>query len=314
MTEAVLPQVFIDRLVKIAGEEFKSSIIKAISAPRPAIWRVNTLKTTPQEALAKIKDFDANISYKLISDNILQLNQKDHALLLESPLVAQGLLYAQGRSSLLAVEILDPKPGEHVLDLCAAPGSKTTYIALRMGNEGVIVANEPVRNRFFRLKAVVELMGAGVTLSMKDGRIFKPGLDLFDRVLVDAPCSSEGRFRLEEPESFAYWNARKIKEMSHKQKGLLLNASRLVKPGGVLVYATCTYAPEENEAVVDWFLRKSEGKFVIEPIEQDLPRQAPLLTWEKRTFDPCLQHTLRVMPTDIWEGFFITKFVCVKKS
>ena len=83
---------------------------------------------------------------------------------------------------------------------------------------------------------------------------------------MDAPCSCEGRFIINEPKSFAYWSVRKIKEMSHKQKGLLLNASRLLRPGGILVYATCTFAPEENEEVVDWFLRKTDGRFELVPI------------------------------------------------
>jgi 16S rRNA (cytosine1407-C5)-methyltransferase len=129
-----------------------------------------------------------------------------------------------------------------------------------MNNEGILVANEPIRGRFYKLKSVLQLTGAKATLSMVDGRRFrvKEG-GLFDRVLVDAPCSAEGRFKEDEPKTYAYWSTRKIREMAHKQKGLLLNASRLVKTGGILLYSTCTFAEEENEEVVDWFAKKAQG-------------------------------------------------------
>ena len=115
-----------------------------------------------------------------------------------------------------------------------------------------------------------------------DGRRFRVKEQLFDRILVDAPCSSEGRFKYDNPKSYAYWNLRKIKEMAHKQKGLLLNASRLLKPGGVLVYSTCTFAQEENEEVVDWFAKKSQSMQ--------------------------FQSMQRIYPDGRMEGFFIAKW------
>ena len=116
---------------------------------------------------------------------------------------------------------------------------------------------------------MLELTGAKAQIASTDGRRLRAHDGLYDRILVDAPCSCEGRFIINEPKSFAYWSVRKIKEMSHKQKGLLLNASRLLGPGGILVYATCTFAPEENEEVVDWFLRKTDGRFELTPIRID---------------------------------------------
>ncbi len=126
--------------------------------------------------------------------------------------------------------VLDPRPGQRVLDLCAAPGSKTSQIAMHMNNQGLLKANEPVRQRLYRLKSVLQLTGAKAQISSTDGRRLKEHEGLYDRILVDAPCSCEGRFIIDEPKSFAYWSVRKIKEMSHKQKGLLLNASRLLDP------------------------------------------------------------------------------------
>jgi 16S rRNA (cytosine1407-C5)-methyltransferase len=132
----------------------------------------------------------------------------------------------------------------------------------------------------------------------------------FDRILVDAPCSCEGRFIIHEPKSFAYWSLRKIKEMSHKQKGLLLNASRLLAPDGVLVYATCTFAPEENEEVVDWFLRKTDGRFELTPMQIEGVKTYPCLTqWHKRSYDLRIRNAVRILPDERMEGFFIAKFM-----
>ena len=115
---------------------------------------------------------------------------------------------------------------------------------------------------------------------------------------------------MNEPKSFAYWSVRKIKEMSHKQKGLLLNAGRLLSPGGILVYATCTFAPEENEEVVDWFLRKTDGRFELTPMRIDGVRTYPCLTqWQKRTYDIRIKDAARILPDERMEGFFIAKFI-----
>ena len=230
--------------------------------------------------------------------------------LLKSDLVNDGRLYAQGLESMLPVIVLDPRPNERVLDLCAAPGSKTSQIAMHMNNQGFLKANEHIYKRVYKLKSVLELTGAKAVISSTDGRRLKEHSDLYDRVLVDAPCSCEGRFIIDQPKSFAYWSVRKIKEMSHKQKGLLLNASRLLKPGGTMVYATCTFAPEENEEVLDWFLRKSEYPFELIPIAIEGVRSYPCLShWHKRFFDPRISNALRIWPDGRMEGFFIAKFI-----
>lgn len=153
-------------------------------------------------------------------------------------------------------------------------------------------------------------MGAeNIDLRLMDGRRFQARGQLFDRILVDAPCSSEGRFRFEDKKTFAYWSLRKIKEMVEKQRGLLLNASRLLKPGGVMVYSTCTFAPEENEGVVDWLLRKTEGRLKVDEIGfQDIPRYPAVAEWQNKVYNKQVQNCLRVLPGKQMDGFFITKF------
>ncbi len=281
-----------------------------IFEPRPyQSFRINTLKISVAEALSLLNRAKVDFQKVNFCPYAIIVGTSAARELLNSELVNDGLLYAQGLESILAVMVLDPRPHQRVLDLCAAPGSKTSQIAMLMQNKGFLKANEPIRQRRYRLKAVLQLTGAQARISSTDGRRLKEHEVLFDRVLVDAPCSCEGRFKNNEPKSFAYWSLRKIKEMSHKQKGLLLNASRLLGPGGILVYATCTFAPEENEEVVDWFLRKTEGRFELTPMHIDGIRTYPCLTqWHKRTYDIRIRDAARILPDERMEGFFIAKF------
>lgn len=301
-----LPILFIERINTIFSNSF--DVQKAFSPRAWKSFRINTLKTSRQEAWDQLNLM--SISFQVLDwylDAFI-VSTDDAKRLLQSSLAEEGKIYAQGLESMLSVWVLDPKPNEKILDLCAAPGSKTSQIAAWMNNEGDITANEPITQRFFRLKSVLELTGSKAQLKRQDGRYFRSS-ELYDRVLVDAPCSSEGRFVLDDPKSFAYWSLRKIQEMAHKQKGLLLNAGRLLKPGGVLVYSTCTFAPEENEAVVDWFLRKSQDEFYLEPMELPFVKRYHLTSiWGRKEFDHDLSPCLRIFPNEFMEGFFIARF------
>ena len=167
------------------------------------------------------------------------------------------------------------------------PGSKVSQTAAMMHNEGRLICVETIPNRYYKLRAVARLLGAeNIDFILKDGRRFRPREDLFDKILVDAPCSTEGRFHTANKKSWRFWSGRKIKEMVRKQKGLLLTASRLLTPGGILVYATCTFAPEENETVIDWLLRKTEGTLNIIPVPlpADIGVYPALREWKGKTF------------------------------
>jgi 16S rRNA (cytosine1407-C5)-methyltransferase len=306
-----LPSLFLDRLKNIlpAGHDLEHCFLP----PQKKSFRINTLKARPQDIKEQLSSRHVEFEEVPWYPAAVLVPASMAGLALDTDLHREGKIYAQGLESMLAVMALDPQPGETVLDLCAAPGSKTTQIAAHMGNHGRLIANEPVRGRFFRLKAVVELLGAQAELKMADGRRFNGHSEAFDRILVDAPCSSEGRFGQDDPKSYAYWSVRKIHEMAHKQKGLLLHASRLLKPGGVLVYATCTFAPEENEAAVDWLLRKAEGRLSLEPVAfKDIPDYPALTAWNGRPFDERTSGCLRVLPAGPMEGFFIARFKCLE--
>jgi NOL1/NOP2/sun family putative RNA methylase len=302
-----LPEAFELRLKEILLQRPAS-----LFAPRSCqTFRVNTLKISVEQALDLL--LHQNIAFKKADfcPYAVIVDKAAARGILDSDLVKDGLLYAQGLESIVPVMVLDPRPEHRVLDLCAAPGGKTSQIAMHMNNQGLLWANEPIRQRLYKLKSVLGLTGAQARISSVDGRRFRDpeGPGKFDRILIDAPCSCEGRFILDEPKSWGYWSVRKIKEMSHKQKGLLLNASRLLAPGGVMVYATCTYAPEENEEVVDWFLRKTEGGMRLVPIQIQGVETYPCLTqWQGKSYDPQVREAARILPDERMEGFFIAKF------
>ncbi|MCC6758679.1 MAG: RsmB/NOP family class I SAM-dependent RNA methyltransferase [Candidatus Omnitrophica bacterium] len=305
-----LPVIFIERLQKIIPAQLFPGVLATFSGQGPVTVRINTLKTSREQVLAELKA--KGISFEMLSwsPDALILNSLVSEECRDLDLIKEDALYRQSLSSMLPVLVLDPQPEDMALDFCAAPGSKTTQMAALMQNQGEIVAVEAIRPRFYKLKAVCELLGAkNVSCKLTDARRFRSS-ELFDKVLVDAPCSSESRFKADDPKSVGYWSTRKIKEMVHKQRGLLLSASRFLKPGGTLVYSTCTFAPEENEGVVDWALRKSDGQLELSSAVVGGIKSYPAVQeWEGKAYSPGIEKVLRVLPDGIMEGFFIAKFI-----
>lgn len=306
----MLPELFLDRLKDILGEERYGPVLNTFGHPRQLSVRVNTLKISPAQAVQYFADKNIHAQETPLRNQSFVIKNIEPQKCSRLDFVCDGKIYMQSLSSMLPVLVLGPQPGDRVLDLCAAPGSKTTQIASMMNNEGSIVAVESVRPRFYRLKSVLNLLDVKIAQpKCLDGARFRSA-EGFDRILVDAPCSSESRFKSFDPKTVGYWSLRKIKEMAHKQKGLLLNACRLLKPGGVLVYSTCTFAPEENEGVVDWVLRKLPGEIGVEPIVfDDVPSYPAMASWEKRAYDPQVARCFRVLPTESMEGFFMAKLI-----
>ena len=173
----------------------------------------------------------------------------------QSPLHEAGLYYIQEPSAMSAAALLDPQPGETVLDLCAAPGGKSTQIAARMGGSGLIVSNEPVFSRAKILSSNIERMGVRncvVTCAMPE-QLSDRFPCFFDRILVDAPCSGEGMFR-KAPESRFEWHEGSPAQCAERQMKILDCAAKMLKPGGTMVYSTCTFNRTENEGVIEAFL------------------------------------------------------------
>ncbi|WP_300559357.1 RsmB/NOP family class I SAM-dependent RNA methyltransferase [Companilactobacillus sp.] len=168
-----------------------------------------------------------------------------------------GYVYSQEPSAMYVAELLAPTENDTVLDLCAAPGSKTTYLANIMHSDGLLVSNEINYKRAKVLSSNIERMGITNTVvtnnSPKDFE--KDFENYFDKILVDAPCSGEGMFR-KDPESVKYWSQEYVESCANRQKHILDSAYKLLKPGGTLVYSTCTFSPEENEQNIDYFLNE----------------------------------------------------------
>jgi 16S rRNA (cytosine1407-C5)-methyltransferase len=203
---------------------------------------------------------------------------------------------------------LNPKPGQQVLDLTAAPGSKSTQLAALMQNQGFILANEINELRVERLKFNIEKQGAAI-IEVRHGdgkRLEENWQEYFDAVLLDAPCSGEGLFLACEPKSYRFWNPKRVRELATEQKKLLRTALWALKPGGILIYSTCTLSSAENEEVLNWALEKYDPELKVEPLALNIPGAGPGLTVGE--FSKLhSQKYLRIYPTQLMEGFFVAK-------
>lgn len=273
--------------------------------------RCNTLKMQPKELRARLekKGWEISQPYKdyeeiMIIENTLGPGElgrsKEHIL---------GYYYVQEISSMLSIMALQPTETDNLLDLCASPGSKTTQAAAMMQNKGNIIANDNNLGRMIVLASNLEKCGVsntiltkrdGVQLCKKIGNVM-----LFDKILVDAPCSGEGTLR-SSPKTFIIWNEKMMRVFSNKQKALASSALEVLKEGGEMIYSTCTHAPEENEAVIQYLF----DNFNIEllPIKLPLKIREGLSEWKGERFNPELRKCARIYPQDNnTEGFFLCK-------
>ena len=214
---------------------------------------------------------------------------------------------------MLSVLAMSPKENEIYLDLCAAPGSKTTQAAAKMNNEGTIVANEMNIGRMRILSSNLERCGITNTLvTRKEGqalcKILKKTKIEFDKILVDAPCSGEGTLR-SSPKTYLMWNIKTVKYLSKVQKQLFEEAFKILKLGGEMIYSTCTHSPEENEEVIDTMLKKFGNAIEILPIKLPLKTRNGITKWEEKIYDERVKLSQRLYPQDNnTEGFFLANF------
>jgi NOL1/NOP2/sun family putative RNA methylase len=239
-----LPESFVDRMRTLLGGEF-GAWLASYDAPRLYGLRVNTLKTDG-ESYRMRSPFRgglrpvpwAEAGYYYAEDDRPGKHPHYHA----------GLYYIQEPSAMAPAELLDVRPGHRVLDLCAAPGGKSTQIAAKLKGSGLLVANDNARERTKALARNLELAGVrnAVVLNEEPERLAPVFRGYFDRVLVDAPCSGEGMFRKDES-MIADWLRHPAEHWTAMQRKILRHAAGMVAPGGLLVYSTCTFSPEENE-------------------------------------------------------------------
>ena len=252
----MLPEAFLNRMKDMLGEEYPA-YLQSLERPRAVALRFNPLKGE-QAALPFVGE---NVPWE----------EKGYYYDPESrpglhPYHECGVYYLQEASAMSAVALLDPRPGERVCDLCAAPGGKSTQIAGRMLGEGFLLCNEWSPKRAKILSQNIERLGVSNALVTNETveNLSRRLPEYFDRVLVDAPCSGEGMFRKEEA-AVTDWSEETVAVCAERQREILRSAAKLLRPGGRLVYSTCTFAPEENEETVAAFLEE-HPEFVSEDV------------------------------------------------
>ena len=307
-----LPPGFLERLTALVPAAKLKTVLEALATPPVTVFRCNTLRGTETETLAQLRAEGIAPTRLDLPIRAFRVPDGQRRALTASNAIAAGRVYIQNPSSMVPALVLNPQPGEEILDLAAAPGGKTLQMACLMENRGRIAAVESVRARFFRLRANLTTHGAScVQTYLKDGSgVWKQCPERFDRVLLDAPCSSEARIRSYDPDSHAHWSPRKVREAARKQKRLIHAAVNSLKPGGVLVYATCAFSVEENEAVVDRLLRRYPDALRVDRLD-DLPGSttAGFTRWGNRRFHDSLAGARRILPDALMNGFFLCRLI-----
>ena len=301
MAAAGLPKAFVARMRELLGPE-APAFLDSYGRPAQRAVRANPLKLDPAD-LPGLLGIDPDPVPWCPEAFFLPQGVRVGDTLAH----AAGLCYVQEPSALAVGAALDVRPGQRVLDLAAAPGGKTTLAAGRLGDRGVVVANEVQRGRVQALADNLDRWGSARTMLAAEtvARLAERLPGAFDRVLLDAPCSGEGLFR-RNPAAAAQWRPGHVRGSAERQRALLADAAALVRPGGVLVYSTCTFAPEENEQQVAGFLAAHPDWELLElPAHQGFTPGRP--DWSADGL-PELARTVRLWPHHLrGEGHFIAK-------
>ena len=306
-------EAFVERMEKLLGKDGAETFFDISYTKTPSSIRCNTIKIDVEELKNRLENYGWEIRQPfekfpeiMIIDSKLKPGEigktKEHLL---------GYYYVQEISSMLPMMALEPEEGDFVLDLCASPGSKTTQAAAMMNNTGTIIANEVSMGRIGILNTNLERCGVMNTIvTRKEGyalceRFLKKTQFRFDKILVDAPCSGEGTLR-KSPSTFEMWNINMIKKIAGTQKRLAEAALGILKVGGIMIYSTCTLAPEEDEMIVDYLIKKFDIE--VEQINLPLKFRNGVCKWEGKELSGEVKKCLRLYPHDNnTDGFFVAK-------
>lgn len=300
-TKRMLPEEFLTRMEKLLDAEY-DDFLESYGAGRYYGLRRNPLKASKEQFLMSIPFCLEPISWAEEGYYYCAQEQPGRHILHEA-----GAYYIQEPSAMAVAEVLDARPGEYILDLCAAPGGKSTQIAGKMQGQGLLVSNEMIQGRAKILSQNVERMGIRncVVCNETPERMALLFPAFFDRIVVDAPCSGEGMFRKDET-AVAEWSAAHVRMCAERQTGILEDAARMLKPGGVLVYSTCTFAPDENEGVVSKFLQE-HAEFSVEKADCGNLFAAGHPDWIDGAAEG-IEYTMRLWPHRLkGEGHYIAK-------
>ena len=287
----IIPQFLKEMLVNQYGQETTKKIIKGY-VKKVVTIRVNTIKTDKQEIIDKLKNAQIEFDEIEYNNNALIIRNKNEEDLRKLDMYENGEIYMQSLSSMLPPIVLEPKEKENILDMTAAPGGKTTQMSAMTDNKAYITACEKNKIRAERLKYNLQKQGAKMVNVMQEDARKLSDYFSFDKILLDAPCSGSGT----ENVLNAKFTEELIERSVKTQEELFKKALKILKPGGEMVYSTCSILKQENENLLKKFLKKSK----IEIVPIDLPDEIPMLP-------TTLEGTVCVCPTEIYEGFFVAK-------
>lgn len=287
-----------EKLEKQYGTKITKEIIEGYQTKRKTTLRINRIKSNIEEIKKELEK--EKIEYETVkwSKEALIIKNADEKTIQEMEIYKNGKIYLQSLSSMLPPIILEPKEGTDILDMAAAPGGKTTQIAALTNNKAHITACEKNKIRAERLKYNVDKQGATCVFIMPKDSRFIDDFFSFDQILLDAPCSGSGTLDYNDANVEKYFTEQLIERSSKTQKTLLSKAIKLLKPGHEMVYSTCSILDCENEDVVSSVIKN--GNIEIVPINFDGMEKLPILPTK-------ISGTLCVKPTELYEGFFVTK-------
>ncbi len=295
-----LPQAFLERIRTQLGAEYNRFLTSYADKPSYGL-RINPLKGAPDAIASELPFMLSPVAW---TPEGYHADPMEHPG--KHPLHEAGVYYIQDPSAMSVVSLLDPRPGETVLDLCAAPGGKSTQIAGQLQGEGLLVANEIIPGRAKILSQNIERMGItnAVVCNEEPKRLAKHFPHFFDKIVVDAPCSGEGMFRKDET-AITEWSPDLVTMCAIRQQEILSFAVQMLRPGGVLVYSTCTFAPEEDEEQIQGFLL-NYPEYELQDWQQYLPHAEQAI--EAGVQSGTLKGTMRLWPHKLpGEGHFAAR-------
>lgn len=296
--EKHVPEFLIEMLIQQYGEEITSKILEGYSQKRMVTFRINTLKTSIEKVEEVLKNNNIEFEKVSWSDVAYIVKNVREDTLKELEVYKKGEIYLQSLSSMLPPIVLEPKENTDILDMCAAPGGKTTELASLTNNNANITACELNKIRIEKLKYNIEKQGAtSVYIMQEDSRRINDFFS-FDNILLDAPCSGSGTLNVEDVNLEKTFTEKLIEKSQKAQLELLNKAVKILKQGQEMVYSTCSILNKENEEIVSKILKNNKVEIV--PIEFKGKEELPLLPTK-------IDGTLCVMPTELYEGFFIAK-------
>lgn len=284
----------------------------ACERPLPTTVRMNPLKATPERAVTALENEDINVKQREWHSGVVEVD-------IDKPgntwPYVHGWITGQEEVSVVPPAVLDPEPGEVVWDACAAPGSKTTQLAAETDDCGLVVANDDNLGRLSALRGNCDRLGVtSAAVTNEDARRFTfaafDGIESFDSALVDVPCTCEGTIR-KNADALERASPEASRNLGALQTDILRRAVSLTREGGTVVYSTCTFAPEENEMVVDTVL--DEGDCRVVDFELGLETSPGITAWAGETFADSLEKTRRLYPhQNDTGGFFCAKLEVTK--